>query len=267
MGASTFVGLGFMFIMIPLNGFIFSQMSAIRRIKMKETDKRVKLMNEILSGIRVIKYYAWEYAFTQKIRAIRSRELDLLRQLAYIVAVGFTLIMMSAPLVQPILIFFVYVKLGNQLDAARAFTTLSLFNVLAFPFAFLPMGVAQYSQSMVSCKRMLDFFNNDELVPYVDKVDQFFPPYLSSFPLPPAPLQNTYSIIFFSASQTEDTSDGTVVSMEHAHLCWISDEVPPDVSKMTVEQKKDYDWMVKKKKQEADAGTNYLSRTCNFFEP
>ena len=169
-GASTFVGLGFMFVMIPLNGVIFSQMTAIRRIKMKETDKRVKLMNEILSGIRVIKYYAWEYAFTQKIRLIRSRELDLLRQLAYIVAVGFTLIMMSAPLVQPILIFFVYVKLGNQLDAARAFTTLSLFNVLAFPFAFLPMGVAQYSQSMVSCKRMLDFFNNDELVPYVDKV-------------------------------------------------------------------------------------------------
>ena len=121
-----------MFVMIPLNGVIFSQMTAIRRIKMKETDKRVKLMNEILSGIRVIKYYAWEYAFTQKIRLIRSRELDLLRQLAYIVAVGFTLIMMSAPLVQPILIFFVYVKLGNQLDAARAFTTLSLFNVLAF---------------------------------------------------------------------------------------------------------------------------------------
>ena len=204
-GASTFVGLGFMFIMIPLNGFIFSQMSAIRRIKMKETDKRVKLMNEILSGIRVIKYYAWEYAFTQKIRAIRSRELDLLRQLAYIVAVGFTLIMMSAPLVQPILIFFVYVKLGNQLDAARAFTTLSLFNVLAFPFAFLPMGVAQYSQSMVSCKRMLDFFNNDELVPYVDKVvscDRFFPPpsksppfpslYLLPPSLPPTPLSTSH---------------------------------------------------------------------------
>ena len=42
--------------------------------------------------------------------------------------------------------------------------------------------------------------------------------------------------------------------MEGVHLCWISDEVPPDVSKMTVEQKKDYDWTIKKKKQEADAG-------------
>ena len=164
-------------------------------------------MNEILSGIRVIKYYAWEYAFTQKIRLIRSRELDLLRQLAYIVAVGFTLIMMSAPLVQPILIFFVYVKLGNQLDAARAFTTLSLFNVLAFPFAFLPMGVAQYSQSMVSCKRMLDFFNNEELVPYVDKVVCSAPPspqFTHSFILLTYPT-NTFFISF---------SDGTVLSME-----------------------------------------------------
>ena len=82
-------------------------------------------------------------------------------------AIGFTVVFMSAPLIQPILIFFVYVKLGNQLDAAKAFTTLSLFQLLQFPFAFLPMGITQYSQSMVSCKRMLDFLNSEELTPYV----------------------------------------------------------------------------------------------------
>lgn len=29
---------------------------------LKETDKRVKLMNQLLAGIRVIKLYAWEAA-------------------------------------------------------------------------------------------------------------------------------------------------------------------------------------------------------------
>ena len=135
-----------MIILIPINGKIFLLLNEIRKKKVKVTDTRVKLMNEILSGIRVIKYYAWELAFAEKVEVVREEELQLLKLLAYVVAIGFTLILMSAPIVQPILIFFTYIKLGNTLDAATAFTTISLFNVMQFPFAFLPMGLAQYSQ-------------------------------------------------------------------------------------------------------------------------
>lgn len=168
-GVVMFIGFAFMIVLIPLNGFIFVALNMIRRKKVKVTDARVKLTNEILAGIRVIKYYAWEVAFTQKVQVIRNRELQLLKQMAYIVAIGFTLILQAAPIIQPILIFFVYVKLGNSLDAATAFTTISLFNIMQQPFAFLPLGLAQYSQSLVSTKRMLDFFNAEELSPYVDR--------------------------------------------------------------------------------------------------
>lgn len=135
-----------MFFLIPINGRIFMLLNSIRKLKVKVTDTRVKLMNEILSGVRVLKYYAWERPFSDKVEVVREEELQLLKQLAYVVAIGFTLVLMSAPIVQPILIFFTYIKLGNVLDAATAFTTISLFNVMQFPFAFLPMGLAQYSQ-------------------------------------------------------------------------------------------------------------------------
>ena len=36
------------------------------------TDKRVKVMNEVISGIRVIKMYTWEYAFSNVVAAIRK---------------------------------------------------------------------------------------------------------------------------------------------------------------------------------------------------
>ena len=36
------------------------------------TDRRVKVMNEVISGIRVIKMYAWEYAFSHVVAAIRK---------------------------------------------------------------------------------------------------------------------------------------------------------------------------------------------------
>ena len=126
-----------------------------------------QLMNEVLAGIRIIKSYAWETPFLAKITAIRNRELEILKISAYIVAVGFTLVLMAVPAIQPVLVFYTFVRLGGTLDASTAFTTIALFNLLQFPFAFLPMGLAQYSQSLVSCNRMLDFFASVELVPYV----------------------------------------------------------------------------------------------------
>ena len=168
-GDVMFIGFGFMIILIPMNGFIFVALNIIRRKKVKVTDTRVKLANEILSGIRVIKYYAWEVAFSDKIKLIRNLELEYLKQMAYIVAIGFSLILQAAPIIQPILIFFAFVKLGNSLNAATAFTTISLFNIMQQPFAFLPLGLAQFSQSLVSTKRMLDFFNAEELTEYVNR--------------------------------------------------------------------------------------------------
>ena len=36
------------------------------------TDSRVKVMNEVITGIRVIKMYAWEYAFKKMVDDIRK---------------------------------------------------------------------------------------------------------------------------------------------------------------------------------------------------
>ena len=93
-----------MFFLIPINGKIFVLLNQIRKKKVKVTDIRVKLMNEILSGIRVIKYYAWESAFSEKIEIVREEELQLLKQLAYVVAIGFTLVLILVEQSVPTLI-------------------------------------------------------------------------------------------------------------------------------------------------------------------
>ncbi len=35
------------------------------------TDKRVRIMNEVIVGVRVIKMYAWEYAFKRVVKVLR----------------------------------------------------------------------------------------------------------------------------------------------------------------------------------------------------
>lgn len=43
----------------------------------------MKLMNEVLNGIRVIKMYAWEKPFHAFVHDARTKELNVLRTLQY----------------------------------------------------------------------------------------------------------------------------------------------------------------------------------------
>ena len=51
---------------------------------MKQKDRRIRLMNEVLNGIKVIKLYAWENHFQSNIQSIRQKELTILRSTAYL---------------------------------------------------------------------------------------------------------------------------------------------------------------------------------------
>lgn len=51
-------------------------------------DSRIKIMNEILNGVRVLKLYAWEEAFIASVDQIRQKELRYIRQKAIISAIS-----------------------------------------------------------------------------------------------------------------------------------------------------------------------------------
>lgn len=54
LGPSVLAGLAVMIILIPVNGVIASKIKTLQIRQMKNKDERVKLMNEVLSGIKVI---------------------------------------------------------------------------------------------------------------------------------------------------------------------------------------------------------------------
>ena len=78
------------------------------------------------------------------------------------------MVLLSAPIIQPILVFMTYTKIQDQpLDAATAFTTVALFGIMRFPFAFLPMGLLQYIQSKIALKRIATYMELPELKDYI----------------------------------------------------------------------------------------------------
>lgn len=83
LGVATIGGISIMIIFIPLNGFITNKIKGTFVSLMKQKDKRVKLINEILNGIKVLKLYAWENSFEKKIKEFREGEIKSLNHQTY----------------------------------------------------------------------------------------------------------------------------------------------------------------------------------------
>lgn len=71
-GIAAVVGIGFLLCFIPLQAWIGRRAAMLRLKTAKRTDFRVKIMNEIIQGIQVIKMYAWENSFAQMVDRIRK---------------------------------------------------------------------------------------------------------------------------------------------------------------------------------------------------
>ncbi|XP_061509612.1 multidrug resistance-associated protein 1 isoform X10 [Anopheles gambiae] len=166
LGPSVLAGLAVMIILIPVNGVIANMIKTLQIKQMKNKDERVKLMNEVLSGIKVLKLYAWEPSFEQQILKIRDKEVKVLKSAAYLNA-GTSFIWSCAPFLVSLVTFATYVLVdeNNVLDASTAFVSLSLFNILRFPLSMLPMLISNMVQTSVSVNRINTFLNQEELDP------------------------------------------------------------------------------------------------------
>ncbi|XP_063974569.1 multidrug resistance-associated protein 1 isoform X1 [Diachasmimorpha longicaudata] len=166
LGPSVLAGLAVMIILIPVNALIASKVKTLQIRQMKNKDERVKLMNEVLNGIKVLKLYAWEPSFEQQILNIRNKEIKVLKEAAYLNA-GTSFIWSCAPFLVSLVSFatYVYIDENNVLNSSKAFVSLSLFNILRFPLSMLPMMISNVVQASVSVKRINIFMNNEELDP------------------------------------------------------------------------------------------------------
>uniref|UniRef100_A0A7N5ZYM6 ATP-binding cassette, sub-family C (CFTR/MRP), member 3 n=1 Tax=Anabas testudineus TaxID=64144 RepID=A0A7N5ZYM6_ANATE len=166
LGASVLAGVAVMIMLIPFNAVIAMKTRAYQVEQMQYKDSRIKLMNEILNGIKVLKLYAWEDSFKEKVLAIRQKELNVLRKTAYLGALS-TMAWTSAPFLVALTTFavYVYVDETHVLDAEKAFVSLSLFNILRFPLNMLPQVISSIVQASVSLKRVQGFLSHDELDP------------------------------------------------------------------------------------------------------
>ncbi len=149
-------------------------------------DHRVSLMSQFISGIKIVKFLAWEQFAEKDILAVRSKELADRKKLALTRACSL-LLFLCANSFAVIAALATWILNGNTLDAATVFAVIALFDLWQHPFANLSNYIAGISESRVSAKRIIDFLNQPEFEgPLVDAVSA----------IPPGLCLSDYSVRF-----------------------------------------------------------------------
>ncbi|XP_076270121.1 ATP-binding cassette subfamily C member 4-like isoform X2 [Rhynchophorus ferrugineus] len=154
-GVYCLVGIGTMIIVtIPLQTYLGKVTSQLRFKVAGRCDDRVKHMSEIVSGIQVIKMYAWEKPFEALIKYLREREISSLTKASYLR--GFY--SSCNVFIERLTLFttvIAYVMVGNRITADIVFSMAQFFNILQLAMAIIyPMAVSQSAETWVAIKRL-----------------------------------------------------------------------------------------------------------------
>jgi len=163
MGWSSMAGAATLLALIPVQALITKWLNNLTAETIKKTDMRLELTTEMLRGIRILKYYAWEGAYHDRLDAIREQELHMLLKRALMQTVQATIVTLS-PLIVTLVSFWVYTLVSpTPLTAAQAFTGLTLFGLLRMPLYMIPSTVTMLVEANISLGRLGELLALEEV--------------------------------------------------------------------------------------------------------
>ncbi|KAG8290821.1 Canalicular multispecific organic anion transporter 1, variant 2 [Homalodisca vitripennis] len=164
LGPAALAGLSVMLIIIPINALIAKKVKLLQMEQMTYKDERVKQMNEVLTGIKVLKLYAWDPSFRNQILKIREKEIRVLKSAAMWNA-SISFLWLCSSFLVSLVTFAVFVMIDerNVLTPEIAFVATALFNIMRAAIGVIPLSVNAMLQFLVSYRRIDEFMNAEEL--------------------------------------------------------------------------------------------------------
>jgi ABC-type multidrug transport system fused ATPase/permease subunit len=155
LGPSALAGFALLIVATPVQTYAMKRLFSLRMKSMLWTDKRSKILQEVLSGMRIIKFFSWEVPFLKRISNYRQNEMmyvklppiswilvDIYFPLRYIrtlliMRAAMNAVAVSLPSLASVIAFVTYSLTGHSLTAANIFASLTLFNLTRMPLMFL----------------------------------------------------------------------------------------------------------------------------------
>ncbi|CAG9814463.1 unnamed protein product [Phaedon cochleariae] len=164
-GYAGIIGIAAVFLVVPIQSYTGKLSAKYRKQTALKTDERVRLMDEIISGIQVIKMYAWEKPFEKIVKIARRAEIKIITKSSYVRALFMAFLLFTTR-------FALFCSLltlalsGQEITAAKVFVFMSYFNLLSMSMgAMFVRGISEIAELFVAIKRLQDFLLNEEFDP------------------------------------------------------------------------------------------------------
>lgn len=139
------------------------KLSSIFRFKTAlRTDERVRFMDEVISGVQVIKMYAWEKPFSKLIFYARKMELKIVRKSSYVRGLYMTFMLFTTRMA--LFVTMMTLALTSEpLTASRVFVVSAYFSIISSSMSqMFVRGIAEIAEVLVAMKRLQKFLEYSE---------------------------------------------------------------------------------------------------------
>ncbi|XP_029925836.1 multidrug resistance-associated protein 4-like isoform X2 [Myripristis murdjan] len=162
-GPSCLAGVAVISLMMPMQTWFGKLFGILRSKTAVLTDSRIRIMNEVVSGIRIIKMYAWEKMFSALVTEVRRKEIREIMRTSYLRGLNMASFFASSKIIV-FVTFTVFVLLGNPISASRVFVTVSLYGTIKLTVTlFFALAIEKVSETVVSIRRIKNFLLLDEI--------------------------------------------------------------------------------------------------------
>ena len=162
LGRSSIAGFVILILFIPFQGVMGRMFNRFRRATTEITDRRVNLMSEIVSAMKLIKVYCWEQPFAVVVGDIRSREVGAMKKTYFLEGVNSAVFFVAAK-VMLFACFVAFVLDGGILTPEIVFVTMSMYNAIRVPVTrIFPNAVGLGGESLVALQRVNEILLMEE---------------------------------------------------------------------------------------------------------
>eukprot|EP00613_Pedinella_sp_CCMP2098_P078228 CAMPEP_0171937264 /NCGR_PEP_ID=MMETSP0993-20121228/34464_1 /TAXON_ID=483369 /ORGANISM="non described non described, Strain CCMP2098" /LENGTH=1150 /DNA_ID=CAMNT_0012578599 /DNA_START=238 /DNA_END=3686 /DNA_ORIENTATION=+ len=161
-GVAIVPGIAMLLLCTPVQGMVIGLQHKLQKQVMEKSDARVKLVNEVLQGVRVVKYYNWEASFESRLSQARAEEVALIKRLATLNALNSAL-MTTVPMLMLIAMLVTYSLTGGDMAPETVFVAVSLLILIRFPLIMLPMTIGAVVMGLISVHRIERFLLMEDM--------------------------------------------------------------------------------------------------------
>ena len=239
LGFASLAGVAVMvFVTGVLGRYSQTRFEKYQKDRLEQKDKRMNIIGEVLSGIRIIKWFTWEENFLAKIAKIRSVEIGHLKNFIHTDVIQRTMYSLL-PSTVGLVSFVVHTQvLHLPLDPSVGFTSLLLFSLLRRPLQIFPDMISSCAKAILSLGRITKLLNVRNVVGLDDNRANEVPPSTEDHIDDQAIVFTNVTLAYCSSKQVLDDENVKLTSSCQSCLsrCCVGQHSPESSDKSDIEE-------------------------------